>query len=312
MGMAVNGIVSVKKLVLKVDVDTYLGTVQGVPALLDLYKKYDVRATFLFSLGPDHTGRAIRRVFRKGFLSKVSRTSVVSNYGYKTLMYGVLLPGPHIGKKCAHIMRRVMEEGHEVGIHCYDHVLWQDFVARKNYDWTRTQMDKANQAFIEALGTSAVTHGAAGWQINQHVIRLEEEMGFRYASDVRGQSPFYPIMDGMTSSCLQLPTTLPTLDELIGTGGITEDNAHTRILEMSQAELPAGHVYTLHAELEGMNLLPVMEKLLKQWKVAAYEFHTLGQLYHSVNMTSIPHRPIIWGTVEGRSGVLAKECPDEC
>ena len=33
-------------------------------------------ATFLFSLGPDHTGRAIKRVFRPGFFGKVRRTSV--------------------------------------------------------------------------------------------------------------------------------------------------------------------------------------------------------------------------------------------
>ena len=44
------------------------------------------------------TGRALRRVFRPGFLSKVKRTSVISHYGIKTLMYGTLLPGPHIGR----------------------------------------------------------------------------------------------------------------------------------------------------------------------------------------------------------------------
>jgi len=36
----------------------------------------------------------MRRVFRKGFARKVARTSVLKHYGLKTLMYGVLLPGP--------------------------------------------------------------------------------------------------------------------------------------------------------------------------------------------------------------------------
>jgi len=61
-------------LALKIDVDTYRGTRDGVPHLVDLLKKYEAGATFLFSLGPDHTGRAIKRVFRKGFLRKVRRT----------------------------------------------------------------------------------------------------------------------------------------------------------------------------------------------------------------------------------------------
>ena len=66
---------------LKIDVDTLRGTREGVPRLLELLQRHGVHATFLFSLGPDHTGRALRRVFRKGFVGKVRRTSVVRHYG---------------------------------------------------------------------------------------------------------------------------------------------------------------------------------------------------------------------------------------
>src|SRR5690349_23194149 len=93
------------KLALKVDVDTYRGTREGVPRLVDLLKKHGAGATFLFSLGPDHTGRALRRAFRPGFFSKVARTSVLEHYGLRTLLYGTLLPGPDIGRRCASVMR---------------------------------------------------------------------------------------------------------------------------------------------------------------------------------------------------------------
>src|SRR3954464_8260098 len=93
------------KLALKIDVDTYRGTRHGVPHLVEMLKERQAGATFLFSLGPDHTGRAITRVFRHGFLGKVRRTSVVSHYGIKTLLYGTLLPGPDIGRECTQIMR---------------------------------------------------------------------------------------------------------------------------------------------------------------------------------------------------------------
>jgi hypothetical protein len=75
-----------KTIVLKVDVDTYRGTKEGVPRLLRLFQSRGVNATFLFSLGPDHTGRALKRVFRPGFMKKVSRTSVLEHYGLKTLL----------------------------------------------------------------------------------------------------------------------------------------------------------------------------------------------------------------------------------
>src|SRR5579863_6094367 len=96
---------------LKIDVDTYRGSREGTPNLVELLKRHQAGATFLFSLGPDHTGWALRRAFRPGFFSKVSRTSVVEHYGLKTLMYGVLLPAPDIGASCATQLRAVADAG---------------------------------------------------------------------------------------------------------------------------------------------------------------------------------------------------------
>ena len=110
------------RLSIKVDVDTDRGTRVGVPRLLDLFDEFGIKATFLFSLGPDNTGRAIRRIFRPGFFQKVARTSVVSTYGLRTLLNGVLWPGPHIGRRNEAILRAARDRGHEVGIHCYDHI----------------------------------------------------------------------------------------------------------------------------------------------------------------------------------------------
>ena len=293
------------QIALKVDVDTLRGTLEGVPALLQLFDKYQVRATFLFSLGPDHTGRALRRVFRPGFLTKVRRTSVASHYGLKTLMYGTLLPGPHIGHRAGHVMREVAAAGHEVGIHCYDHIRWQDFVAKKNAEWTRREMQRAVDSFQEVFGQKAVVTGAAGWQINAHALALEEAFGFSYASDVRGESAFYPRMGDFTSTCLQMPTTLPTLDELIGTGDITADTVHEVVFEASRRILPDGHVYTLHAELEGMALSPVMQRLLTGWQAAGDTLGALQDSCASLDRAALPTRQVVWGEVPGRSGVLA-------
>src|SRR5512135_380312 len=111
---------STTQLSIKIDVDTDRGTRLGVPNLLSLFDEFDVKATFLFSLGPDNTGRAIKRIFRPGFFAKVSRTSVVKVYGVRTLLNGVLLPGPHVGRRNEIVMRQAKDRGHETGIHCYD------------------------------------------------------------------------------------------------------------------------------------------------------------------------------------------------
>jgi peptidoglycan/xylan/chitin deacetylase (PgdA/CDA1 family) len=292
----------VPTLALKVDVDTFRGTRHGVPRLIDLLRRHEAGATFLFSLGPDHTGRAIKRVFRKGFFGKVSRTSVVSHYGLRTLMYGTLLPGPDIGRRCRDILTATRDAGFETGIHCWDHVKWQDGVERADSAWTEAQMQHAIDRYADIFDQAPKTHGAAGWQMNPHALRLTQRQGFAYASDCRGTHPFIPVCQGEIILCPQIPTTLPTLDELIGLDGITAENVHDHLLALTAT--PKDHVYTLHAELEGMRLSNVFEKLLTGWRAQGYQLVALKGAAAQLNITTLPRCEILRGEVSGRSGTL--------
>lgn len=294
-----------KQIALKIDVDTYRGTREGVPRLVEALKRHHAQATFFFSLGTDHTGRAIKRVFRPGFLSKVSRTSVVEHYGFKTLLYGTLLPGPDIGQKCADIMRNVRDEGFEVGIHCYDHIRWQDHVAGKGAKWTQREMERAVERFTEIFGVAPKAHAAAGWQTNRYGLRLTQSLGFEYSSDTRGTKPFIPTWDAEIIACPQLPTTLPTLDELIGRDGITVENVAQHLLNLTKTPSATGHVYTLHAELEGQKWMPIFEQLLQGWQEQGYELVSMRQYLQGFKVADLPRFEVKLGTVEGRSGTLA-------
>ena len=295
---------SKKYLALKIDVDTLKGTRVGVPGLIDTLKRHQAGATFLFSLGPDHTGRAIKRVFRKGFLGKVKRTSVVKHYGFPTLLYGTVLPGPDIGRRCADIMRRTRDEGFECGIHTWDHVRWQDGVANADAAWTRREMEAAQNRFCDVYKAPAKTHGAAGWQMSKHALRLTEEMGFDYCSDGRGTEPHFPVVNGEIIDCPQLPTTLPTLDELIGIDGISDATVAEHLLKITENCPAHGHVFTLHAELEGMRLKPAFEKLIIGWKAQGYELIPTQTIYQTLRRSALPYYVSLPGEMPGRSGTL--------
>ena len=298
------------KIALKVDVDTLLGTQVGTPNLAKLFAELGIQATFLFSLGPDHTGWALKRIFRPGFLKKVSRTSVVEHYGIKTLLYGVLLPAPDIGKTAAHEMRAVDQGGHETGIHTWDHVYWQDHVYQRDATWTRLQMQKAYDRFCEIFKHPPLTHGAAGWQMNEAALKQLDDWGMQYASDGRSApnlAPYRIQFNSVRSKHVQYPTTLPTFYELIGVDGRDALGAAKAILELTQSN-PNDQVFTLHAELEGQKLLPAFKALLQGWLAQGHELVTMGQLHRSWLATGqldkIATEPLQYGSIANRSGEL--------
>ncbi len=293
------------RVALKVDVDTFRGTREGVPALVDALDARGLKGSFYFSLGPDHTGWALRRVFRPGFLKKVQRTSVVSHYGIRTLLYGTLLPGPHIARRLGDVLRRTQARGHETGIHCYDHVYWQDNVAQRDAAWTSRQFLRALDAYRATFGVAARSHCAAGWQLNAELFALEDSAGLDYASDTRGTHPFLPSMGAVRAGCPQLPTTLPTLDELVGLDGLTVDGAIDRILDLTASPNAAGlHVYTLHAELEGQRFLAPFLRLIDTWRQRGIEVGTMAQAAADLDVRALPRHAVVMGEIEGRSGAL--------
>lgn len=303
--MAFSGAPCPRRLALKVDVDTLQGTVTGVPRLVALLQRLKVGATFYFSLGPDHTGRALKRAFRRGFLSKVHRTSVVAHYGVRTLMYGTVLPGPNIGRRAGAVMRAVRDAGFEVGVHAYDHVRWQDGVGRADALWTRREFERAIIAFTAVFGEPPRSHAAAGWQLNAHLLKLEQRAGLAFASDTRGSTPFYPRLGAERGRCVQIPTTLPTFDELIGTDGRDAQAAAQEVLRITRVAPCAMQVFTLHAELEGQQLLPQFQWLLRAWREEGCALAALGTLAASLDPGRIPEHQIEWEELPGRSGVLA-------
>jgi peptidoglycan/xylan/chitin deacetylase (PgdA/CDA1 family) len=296
-----------KQIALKIDVDTYRGTREGVPRLVEVLQRHQAQASFFFSLGADHSGRAIKNVFRSGFVSKARRISAYQHHGFKTALYGTLLPAPKIGEKCADTLRAVRDAGFEVGIHANDRFCWQDKVSGKGEKWTQREMDRAVVQFTEIFGSAPRSHAAAGWQTNRHGLRHNQHLGFSYSSDTRGTHPYLPTWDAEIIACPQLPTTLPTLDELIGRDGITTENVAQQLLTLTREPSATGHVFTLRAELEGGLWLPIFEELLKGWQEQGYAMVALQHYLQGFKVAELPRHAVRFSAVAGSIGTLATQ-----
>jgi len=290
---------------LKIDVDTYRGTREGVPAMLDDLAAAGVRASFFFTLGPDRSGRAILRVFTKpGFLGKMLRTNAAKMYGVRTPLYGTLLPSPVIGRRCREAIARCRAAGHEVGLHAWDHVTWQDRLHRLSRPAVEAQIDKGMAAFADVFGERPRGFAAPAWFATDDALMALDARGFDYLSISRtvgnaAAEPFYPLVRGRALQTLELPTTLPTIDEDLGRDGITPESYVERLV--ARYRPGADEVLTVHAETEGLAYRGLFQRLLARHPALGIETLPLATLAREARGRA-GVRAVGLGTVPGRSG----------
>lgn len=235
----------------------------------------------------------------------MGRSGVISMYGIRTLLNGTLLPGPPIAKRNKKIIYAVHQAGHEVGIHCYDHIRWQDGLSKMSKEEVFAEFAKACQEFENVFQFPAQTAGAAGWQANAFSLAAYDRAQLLYGSDARGTHPFFPRISDVTFKTLQIPTTLPTLDELLGRPEYPLESLTEFYFTNLTENTP--NIFTIHAEIEGMKYLSWFKDFLQQAKLQNIEFITLANIAQQClqNRDQVPVCELIQGEVPGRSGKLA-------
>lgn len=291
------------QLALKVDVDTYVGMRDGVPALARALERRGLRASFFVACGPDHSGRAIRRVFKPGFLAKMRRTNAPGMYGWRTLLYGTLLPGPQIARSFPQHLRALADAGHEVGVHGYDHVYWHDRLASLAPAAVAAELQRGLEVFRALTGARARAFAAPGWQCTAGSLAAIDAAGLGYHSCTRGTAPYRPMADGRTFRTAEIPTTWPTLDEIYGVAG-TDAAALTRFY---RAQIRPGlNVHTIHTEVEGLRHLALFEAMLDALRERV-TFVRLIDFAEQLDVATLPACCVVAAPIAGRAGTVATQ-----
>ncbi|HUH65448.1 MAG TPA: polysaccharide deacetylase family protein [Syntrophales bacterium] len=275
---------------IKIDVDTYHGMKEGVPRLLNILGSEGIKGTFFLSIGPDSSGRAALQLIKNTrFLKKMVRTNAVGLYGLRTALYGTVLPSPMIALSFPTIVQEIMDQGHEVQFHAWDHRRWQDELLRKPAEWIRDWFERGIGGFVKLTGRHPTAFGAPAWMIDDRVMAVLKDYSFDYLSCTRARKPF--IHEGI--EIIEIPSDLPCFEEVGVPNGISI------ITEMLRDG--GTHVFPAHAEAEGGVWSGHFISLLAEVKKAGYSVTTLSEVKKQTSSEKLEVRKYRIELLPGRS-----------
>jgi len=292
-----------KRLALRIAAESLRGMRVGVPRLVDLLRERSAGATFFFDFGPDRSGRRAKQLKRQLSPSALAVADPLERFGRLGLFHGVLWPGPRLAWLAAKSMRAARDAGFEVGLRAWSGVEWTAKAPRADGKWTERTMRRAARAFERVFGEPPRAHAAPDWVMNVHAFRLTQRLGFDYGADSRGEAAFVPVHRAELVACPQLPTTLPTLDELV-MAELSVEAAVERLLAMTAAD-PREHTFAASAELEGQKLAPEFARLLDGWLAQGYEIVALRTLLEGITVRGLPRHCLVEVVNETRDAMPA-------
>ncbi len=279
---------------LKIDVDTYVGMKNGVPRLLSILADFGAQATFYLSMGPDSSGRAILQLIKNPlFLKKMLRTRATRLYGFRTALYGTLLPSPKIAISFPELVQRILSEGHNVEFHAWDHRRWQDDLSKQSTSWISAWFDKGISAYTRIVGHQPASFGAPAWLIDDRSLKIVRTYPFRFLSCSRAESPFIESLTGIP----EIPSDLPCLEEIGVENGIS--------MILSRLKRGGVHVLPVHAEAEGgiwdVHFINFLQELQKM----DYDIVKMDGILDLLKTDSLPRRKYRMELLPGRSAPCA-------
>jgi len=213
---------------IRIDVDS-ARDIALLPELLDLLKRLGIKGTFFVTTGPDRLAL--------NFLTHLARPRSYAQFiKSRPLRYGAhslngILRSTEVETASPEILQKVKEDGHELGLHGYDHFTWISKLSKMDEVAIKQLISTGIKALEAVTNATAKSFASPGFTVTSALLRAIDAFDFDYSSDFKSDypiSPFYPEIGSDVSGVLQMPVSMDSIGELF-TKGLSADEIKARI-----------------------------------------------------------------------------------
>ncbi len=290
-----------KTAVLKIDVDTERSMQECVPRMADELAARDIKASFCIPTGIDESGLAVMRAFKqRDFFGKMIRNRAWRVFHPRTFLAGTLVPA-HSLLNHRSLIARLMQNGHEIGLHGYSHQVWQDKYDSLDESLMSDQIELGCESYREIMKCEPPLFAAPAWQFSNQAAKVLYDHGFKISSSCRGYQSGW--LKGDDYKVLEIPSLPATLDEVLPYRPFkTERELEKIVKHAKKSTLP---VFGLHAEFEGGVYFDFFKALLDWLETEGYKLVLLTEAADILKRQELPELQIEWHNVPGRSFPVA-------
>jgi undecaprenyl phosphate-alpha-L-ara4FN deformylase len=256
--------------VLRVDLESQKGISQGLPLLLDLLAKHKLKASFYLTMGGESNIFELLR-YRGNVPNAGERSLKVFTFLEKLRM--ALLPRDFVKHNLA-VLKRIISEGHELGIHGWKHRRWTRGLEKIDVE---NELKLAIDKYVLMFGRQPDSFCSPAFRTNQNVVDSLDTNKIRIVSDYFGDKP----SKIKNTKIINVPVTIkgeantPIIENKV-TAGFSDDEIFDYLVsEVKKKELSVMYLHGMYECIEKINLLDRLFNYLNKSKT---NVKTIGQV----------------------------------
>ena len=242
-----------KTFTLRIDLESDKGIKEGVPKLLDLLKKYNIKTSFYLSMGGESNVLEVLKYRNK---LKSSSERKIKLWSLKDKLRMGFFPKDFV-KENKKILKRILNEGHELGLHGWKHREWTRGLKKINL---KNTISKSIKKYKSIFNETSISFACPGFNVNNKVLEVLEKNNIKFISDFSGNKPKKYGKIKNIPITIQGKNKMPIIEYLVSIGKKDEEILEIMKKEIMKKELAS---FYIHGMFEARFKLKILEEIFK-------------------------------------------------